>query len=86
MDRRKALLALIATIIGVMSGKAKFVYGKEKTIQGDITWAGTENMADFKVSRIIWEIGDIETIEVRMKNEKIEIKTSEIFKALKEGR
>jgi hypothetical protein len=78
MNRRKALMALGVVALGVVSGQAKYVKGE--------TYKSTAPEPVDLSSRIIWEMDNTPIIELRMGKEKIEIKTSEIFEALKGGR
>ncbi len=81
MDRRKALMALGVAIVGIVSGKAKFVSGDDKTYVTqtiDTWWKARPTM-------ILWKMDDTEVIKLQMGDETIEIKPSEIFEALKGG-
>ncbi len=81
MDRRKALMALLAASVGIISGRAIFA-SDETTINS----SHLVNLSIEKPNRIVWLIDEIDTIELRWKDERIEIKTLEIFEALKERR
>ncbi len=80
MDRRNAVMALGVGLIGILSGKAESGESKPPVTAKALTWWEPEPM------RIIWKMDDTEVIELQMGDEKIEINTSEIFEALKEGR
>jgi hypothetical protein len=84
MDRRKALMALVGTTVGLMSGRA--IFASDETTEATINASHLANLFTKRPNRIVWSMDDIDTIELRWKGAKIEIKTSEIFEALKEGR
>ena len=78
MDRRKALMALTMGLLGIWSGEAKAEEKKQDTFKRD-WW-------EQKPQRLRWILDNTEAIELQLGLETIEIKPSEIFEALKEGR
>ena len=80
MTRRQALLALMAGTIGIIGGGGRVAFPTE---QGDFTTPSKVTFNNFKPNRVVWHMDEIKTIELILKGEKIEIKTGDIFEALR---
>ena len=78
MTRRQALLALMAGTIGILSGRNVALTQDKETISNSKL-----RFTNLKPNRVVWCMDEIETIELRFSDEKIEIKTKEIFEALR---
>ncbi len=87
MDRRRALKAVVAGCIGVMSGQAIFTRPakgggiidevnpnvESKTVGYDYNW---------KPTNVRWDMGAIESVTLILGDRKIVLKTKDIFDSL----
>lgn len=76
MDRRKAVIAMLAAIVGLMSRKA--------TMAAEETTSGNFSLADFnKPQTVTFNLASFKQFDFTLDGEKVSLSPAEVFAALK---